>query len=83
MNKNIHIGLRWSLKETEAILAEEDVPIDCSPPCSQELPQENFPEAVLLAALGVQKCHGCKNEILEQYCLPPKVLVFQRQALQI
>ena len=49
VNKNIHIGLGRQLKEAEAILAEEAVPLDCSPPCSQELPQENFPEVVLLA----------------------------------
>ena len=46
-NKNIHIGLRQQLNEAEDILAEKDVPIDSSPPCSQELPQENFPEVVL------------------------------------
>ena len=81
MNKNIHIGLGQQLKEAEAILAEEDVPIDCSPPCSQELSQENFPDVVLLAALGVRKWHACKREILKQNCQPPKDLVFHMQAL--
>ena len=66
MNKNFHIGLGRQLKEAEAILAEEDVPIDCSPPCSHELPQENFLEIVFLAALGVRKCHCCKGQILKQ-----------------
>ena len=37
VNKNMHVGLRRQLKEAKAILAEEDVPIDCSPPCTQEL----------------------------------------------
>ena len=81
MNKNIHIGLGRQLKEAEAIWAEEDMPIDCSPPCSQELPQENFTEVVLLAALGVRKCHCCKGEILKQNCQPPKDMVFDMQAL--
>ena len=40
MNKNMHVGLARQLKKAEAILAEEDVPIDCSPPCTQELPEE-------------------------------------------
>ena len=51
VNKNMHVGLGRQLKEAKAILAEEDVPIDCSLPCTQELPEENFPEVVLLAAL--------------------------------
>ena len=83
MNKNIRIGLGRQLKEAEAILAEEDVPFDCSPPCSQELPQENLPEVVLLAALGVRKCHGCKGQILKQNCQPPKEFFFCMQALGI
>ena len=49
VNKNMHVGLWKQLKEAKAILAEEDVPIDCSPPCTQELPKENFPNIVLLA----------------------------------
>ena len=43
-NKNMHVGLGRQLQEAKAILAEEDVPIDCSPPCTQELPEENVPE---------------------------------------
>ena len=57
----MHVGLERQLKETKGILAQEDVPIDCSPPCTQEMPEENFPEVLLLAALGVRKCHGCKG----------------------
>ena len=37
VNKNIHVGLRGQLKEAKAILAEEDVPIDCSSPCTSYL----------------------------------------------
>ena len=48
------------------------MPIECSPPCSQELPQENFPEVVLLAAFGVRKCHGCKREILNKIVTPQR-----------
>ena len=81
VNKNIHISLGRQLKEAKAILTEEDVPIDCSPPCSQELPQENFSEVILLAALGVRRCHGCQEEILKQNCQPLEDLVFQMQAL--
>ena len=46
-NKNMHVVLRRQLKEAKAILAEEDVQIDCSPPCTQELPKENLQEVVL------------------------------------
>ena len=63
--------------------AEKDLQSDCSPPYSQELPQENFPEVVPMAAFSVRKCHGCKGPILKQNCLPPKDLVFCMQALQI
>ena len=46
-----------AIKGAKAILAEEDVWLECFSFCTQELPEENFPE-VLLAALGVRKCHG-------------------------
>ena len=65
----------------EAILAEKE--INCSPPCSQGPPKDNVPEVVLMAALGIRRCHGCKGEILKQNCQTPKDLVFQMQALQI
>ena len=61
--KNIHIGLASQIKLAEAILAEKE--INCLPPCSQEPPEENIPEVVLMAALGVTRCHGCKREILK------------------
>ena len=79
--EKIHIDLAHQIKGSEAILVEKE--IDCSPPCSQELPQEIFTEVVLMAALGIRRCHGCKREILKQNCLPPKDLVFWMQALQI
>ena len=44
--------------------------------CTQELPEENFPEVVLLAALGVRRCHGCKGQIIRKNCQPPTDLVF-------
>ena len=72
VNKNMHVGLARQLKEAEAILAEEDVPIDYSPPCTQELPVENFPEVVLLAALGIRKCHGCKGQIIKKLPAPQR-----------
>ena len=65
----------------EAILAEKE--INCSPPCSQGPPKDDVPEVVLMAALGIRRCHGCKGEILKQNCQPPKDLVFRMQALQI
>ena len=55
VNKNMHVGLGRQLKEAKTILAEEDVLIYCSPPCTQELPEENFPDIILLAF------SGCKN----------------------
>ena len=66
----MHVGLGRQLKEAKAILAEEHVAIDCSPPFGEELPKENFLEVVLLAALDVRKCQGCKGEILRMKCLP-------------
>ena len=33
-NKTMHVGLGRQLMEAEAILAEEDVPTDYSPPCA-------------------------------------------------
>ena len=83
INKNIYAGLELGrqLKEAKAILGEEDVPVDCCSPCTQEMPQENFPGVVLLASLGVRKCHGCKGQILRQNSQPPKDLVFCMQAL--
>ena len=46
--KTMHIGLGRQSKEAKG--------------CSQELPDENLPEVVLLAALGVRKCQGCKGK---------------------
>ena len=63
----------------EAILAGKE--INCSPLCSQGPPEDNVPEVVLMAALGIRRCHGCKGEILKQNCQPPKDLVFWLQAL--
>ena len=65
----------------EAILAEKE--INCSPTCSQEPPKDNVPEVVLMAALGIRRCHGCKGGILKQNCQPPIDLVFWMQTLQI
>ena len=52
-------------------------------PCSQGLPKDNVPEVVLMAALGIRRCHGCRGEILKQNYQTPKDLVFQMKALQI
>ena len=45
----------------EGILTEEE--INCSPPCSQEPHKDNVPEVVLMAALGIRRCHGCKGKL--------------------
>ena len=81
VKKTSHIGLAHQITVAEAILAEKE--INCSPPCSQGLPNDNVPEVVLMAALGIRRCHGCKGEILKQNYQSPKDLVFQMQALQI
>ena len=81
VKKTSHIGLTYQITVAEAILAVKE--INCSPPCSQGPPEDNVPEVVLMAALGIRRCHGCKGEILKQNCQPPKDLVFQMQALQI
>ena len=74
--ETMYVGLRRQYKEAKAILAEEDVPIAFSPLCSQELPEENFPEVVLLVALGVRKCHSCKGEIISTKCPPQRIWFF-------
>ena len=79
VKKTSHIGLARQITVAEAILTEKE--INCSPPCSQGPPKDNVPEVVLMAALGIRRCHGCKGEILKQNCQPPKDLVFQMQAL--
>ena len=79
IKKTSHIGLAHQIIVAEAILAEKE--IKCSPACSQGPPEGNVPEAVLMAVLGIRRCHGCKEEILKQNCQPPKDLVFQLQAL--
>ena len=79
--KTMHVGLERQLQEAQLFLAEKnaDVPIDCSPPCGQEPPEENFQEFVLLAGLGVIKCHSCKGEIKKKKCPPSKDLAFHMQ----
>ena len=80
VKKTSHLGLAHQITVVEAILAEKE--INCSPPCSQGPPEDNVPEVVLMAALGIRRCHGCKGEILKQNCKPPpKDLVFWMQAL--
>ena len=69
--KTSHIGLAHQITVAEAILAEKE--INCSPPCSQGPPKDNVPEVVLMAALGIRRCHGCKGEILKQNASPPKI----------
>ena len=79
VKKTSHISLMHQITLAEGILTEEE--INCSPPCSQEPQEDNVPEVVLMAALGIRRCHGCKGEILKQNCQPPKDLVFRMQAL--
>ena len=81
VKKTSQRGLSHQITVAEAILTEEE--INCSPPCSQGPPKDNVPEVVLMAALGIRRCHGCKGEILKQNCQSPKDLVFWMQALQI
>ena len=81
VKKTTHIGFTLQIAVAEAILMEKE--INCSPPCSQEPHEDNAPEVVLMAALGIRRCHGCKGEILKQNCQPPKDLVSWMQALQI
>ena len=68
--KNSHIDLACQITVAEAILAEKE--INCSPPCSQGLPEDNVPEVMVMAALGIRRCHGCKREILKQNCQSPQ-----------
>ena len=66
--KTSHIGIAHQITVAEAILTEKE--INCSPPCSQGPPKDNVPEVVLMAALGIRRCHGCKGKILKQNCQP-------------
>ena len=81
IKKTSHISLTHQITLAEGILTEEE--INSSSPCSQEPHKDNVPEDVLMAALGIRRCHGCRGEILKQHCQSPKDLVFRMQALQI
>ena len=69
--KTSHIGLTCQITVAEAILAEKE--INCSPPCSQEPPKDNVPEVVLMVALGIRRCHGCKGKYWNKIASPPKI----------
>ena len=56
-----HTSLAHQVTVEEAILTEKE--INCSPPCSQEPHEDNVPEVVLMAALGIRRCHGCRGGI--------------------
>ena len=73
VKKPSHIGLACQITAAEAILAEKE--INCSPPCSQGPPKDNVPEVVLMAALGIRRCHGRKGEILKQNFSPQRFSV--------
>ena len=63
VKKTSHIGLAHQITVAEAILTEKE--INCSPPCSQEPHEDNVPEVVLMAALGIRRCHGCQGGNIE------------------
>ena len=72
------------LQEAEFILTEEednDMPIESSPPCGQELLAENYPQAVLFSGVGIKKWHGCKGEIVWKMYPSPKDFAFCTKAL--
>ena len=81
VKKTSHRSFAHQITLAEGILTEEE--INCSPPCSQEPHKDNVPEVVLMAGLGIRRCHGCMGDILKQHCQPPKDLVFRMQALRI
>ena len=81
IKKPSHISLAHQITVVEGILTEEE--INSSPPCSQEPHKDNVPEVVLMAGLGIRRCHGCMGDILKQHCQLPKDLVFRMQALRI
>ena len=71
LKKTSHIGLACQITVAEAILAEKE--INCSPPCSQGHPENNVPEVVLMAALGIRRCHGCGGGNIETKLSPSKI----------
>ena len=83
--RTMHVGLGGKLQEAESIIAKEntDIPIDCSPPCGQEMPEENFQEVVLNTGLGLRRFHSCKGKIKKKRCPLPKDFAFHMQVLQI
>ena len=74
IKKTSHISLAHQITLAEGILTEEE--INSSSPCSQEPHKDNVPEVVLMAGLGIRRCHGCMGDILKQHCHP------QRSSLQ-
>ena len=70
VKKTSHISLAHQIIVVEGILTEKE--INCSPPCSQEPHEDNVPEVVLMASLGIRRCHGCRGKILKQNCQPPQ-----------
>ena len=68
VTKTIHVSLAQQITLAEGILTE----INSSPPCSQDPDEDNVPEVVLMAALGIRRCHGCQGELLKQNCQPPQ-----------
>ena len=81
VKKTSHIGLTCQITMVEVILAEKE--INCSPPCSQGPPKDNVPEVVLMAALGIGRCHGCKGEIMKQNTSPQKSSILDASSLNM
>ena len=56
-------------------------PLTASPPCGQDLPEDNFPEVVLLACLNARKCHmAARGQIFKKEVpSPQKILHFHMQ----
>ena len=70
IKKTSHISLAHQITLAEGILTEEE--INSSPPCCQELHEDNVPEVVLMAGLDIRRYQGCRGEILKQHYQPPK-----------
>ena len=65
VKKTSHIGFTHQITVVEFILTEKE--INYSPPCSQEPHEDNVPEVVLMAALGIRRCHYDMPAILFHY----------------
>ena len=58
----MHVGLGRQLKGLKLFWQRKMCQLTALLPVLSTSPEENFPGVILLATLGVRKCHGCKGK---------------------